>query len=96
MDEEKRWRVWGRVAQIAVILGVLGGIPLAGYGLLLGMESGLAHSGCTGGGCERNIDEADARSTELLEAAGFGCGALVIVGGYVSWHIRKLSASADD
>lgn len=85
-DELRDWR---SRATIAIVVGLLGGLALAGYAVFWLAVNGLASSGCEGGGCEQRLSNEAAHYNSLLLVALFVGGGLIVAGGVTRRMVRK-------
>ena len=68
-------------AGVAIVVGLLGGLVLAGLGLFWGAASGMGMMGCGGSsGCEQRAEEDGANANRLIYLALFGGGGLIVAG----------------
>lgn len=88
----RKRRLWRTLSTIAILIGLLGGLALAGYALFWQMAGGLASAGCGGGGCEDRLKADDAHYQSLLYIAVFVGGGLVAAGiATKRWLAKRLA-----
>lgn len=68
------------LSTLAILIGLFGGLALAGYALFFMMADGLASPACGGGGCEDRLRADDAHYSDLLAIAGLGGVGLIAIG----------------
>lgn len=86
------------LSTLAILIGLLGGLTVAGYALLGLIGDALSSPACRGGGCESALSADDAHFEDLMELAALGSGVLIAIGivekRAIAKHIRASTPPA--